>query len=70
MNCPFCNNKMVRGYMQSPRTPIFTTKPKALFCEPDEDDIILIQSSHFFKLDRTDAWNCNICKKVIIEYKE
>ena len=72
MKCPYCNNEMERGVIQSPqeiswkkgdKRPVFG---RAFF---HEGSVILSELS-FMKGSAVTAFLCRECKKVIIDYSD
>ena len=71
MNCPFCGKEMLKGVVQSARQIFFTTREHKHWFVPDmalTDEIIL--SSHNWTRPTCIAYNCEKCKKVVIDYSE
>lgn len=70
MKCPYCNNEMVSGIIQSAREFFFTTRPRNALMrfKPDGDDVSL--SSHNLTSPTCLAYQCTNCKKIVIDYGE
>lgn len=67
MLCPYCNEKMRKGYIQSPRQKIFWGEEKRkLFITPIEDDIAL--SNGIMSVPAVESYCCPKCRKIIVEY--
>ena len=68
MTCPFCNQEMKDGVVQSARKIFFTTKPRNgwMLFEPRGEDTML--SWHNMTRPTCVAYRCRGCKKVIIDY--
>lgn len=69
MKCPYCGNEMTSGIVQSARHIFFTTKPHKNWFTPNtvgNKDIVL--SSHNWTRPTGDAYHCDECKKVVIDY--
>lgn len=45
MLCPYCNQAMTEGYVQSARVMFFTTAPKELFLTPGKDGVTLSKTT-------------------------
>ena len=69
MRCPYCNEEMICGSVQSQREIFFTTKPDQHWLIPSinkKDEIML--SSHNWSKPTCMAYHCPACRKVIIDY--
>lgn len=70
MKCPYCNNEMEKGYVQSSKEVYYTTKPTKFvlltFPKPVNKDISL--SEGIFAPVTIEAWNCTFCKRILIDY--
>lgn len=73
MICPFCNEEMEKGVIQS-KGRLAWSRDEALLPLSrlfQEDLIELTDPQEFFSLyPATDAYCCKHCKKVIIDYGE
>lgn len=71
MICPYCNKEMRYGVIQSPHEINWKPKKAKLFgaAEFHEGAIILSELS-FLKGSCVEAYCCNDCKKIIIDYSE
>jgi len=68
MKCPYCNEEMEKGVIQSPNE-IAWQKEKHLFNRADmNDDSICLSQYSFLKGSSVEAWLCRECNKVIIDY--
>ena len=69
MKCPWCDNEMVKGWMQSSRRVLFTTiKSEWGLNIKDKTDIVLTANN--FSNPTAIAYHCDKCKKVIVDYTE
>ena len=66
MNCPYCNTKMQKGYLQSSH-PFFwgVRKRKISFTASEEGDIKV--SVGFWNGCTAESWYCAGCNKLITE---
>lgn len=66
MKCPYCNEEMKKGYIQSAR-PIFWAEEKhKMFFKP-EGDAEFSLSKGILNGSAGEAYCCQKCKKIIIE---
>ena len=72
MNCPYCDNEMEEGFIQSPheiswkrgtKRPLFG---RAAFHEGS----IVLSGLSYMKGYAVKAFLCSVCKKVIIDYSD
>ena len=70
MKCPYCNEDMILGYIES-RDGIFC-EPKSHFVKAlnriNKDAISLANRDDRLSSDSVYAYRCDNCKKVIIDY--
>jgi hypothetical protein len=67
MQCPYCKEKMRRGYLQSPRQKIFWAEEKhKMWIWPSGSDISL--SEGLLTVPAVDAYCCQGCRKVIVDF--
>ena len=70
MQCPYCNEEMKHGYIQSPRHQIFWSEKKrknySIFITPSNPDVSL--SNGFLSIPAVESYCCQKCKKIIIEF--
>ena len=67
MQCPYCNEVMKKGYIQSPRQPIFWGEEKRkISIRPSGADISL--SEGFINVPAVESYCCRKCRKIIVEY--
>lgn len=68
MLCPYCNEKMELGVMQSPYE-INWGKRKRFFSSSNADpDAIVLSEYSFLRGSCVEAYLCRKCEKVIIDY--
>lgn len=67
MRCPYCNNEMKDGYVQSARQIFFTVKPHKIFFVGSQDDETIL-SNYNLTSPTVKAYRCKKCEKVIIDY--
>ena len=69
MNCPYCGNEMTRGWVQSARRVLFTTRiNESGFDFKAKGDVVLTVNN--FVNPNCIAYHCGACKKVVIDYAE
>lgn len=68
MKCPYCNNEMEKGYVQSSKEVYYTTNPTKFpfLAFAKVEDLNLTKG--LFAPVTIEAWNCPVCKKLLIEY--
>ena len=67
MQCPYCNEEMKQGYIQSPRQQIFWgEKKRKIFITPSDADVKL--SEGMFNVPAVESYCCQKCRKIIVEY--
>ncbi len=67
MQCPYCNEEMKKGYIQSPRQQIFWGEEKRkMIIAPSSSDVPL--SEGLFSVPAVESYCCQKCKKIIIEF--
>ena len=66
MNCPFCNETMEKGILQSVQIILWAKKKHYLSLLAKEDEVQLAREY----LDNAclPAWICKTCKKVVVDY--
>ena len=67
MNCPYCNEEMEMGCIESARGFYFTKKPHTLVFSPKVDEIPLAPVN-VFDGSRHSAFHCKNCKTILIKY--
>lgn len=68
MKCPCCGKDMEKGFVQSTRRLFFNIKEFKHFWEDiDQKDSILLSSNNWTNPTAI-AYNCQDCKKVVIDY--
>lgn len=66
MKCPFCNQEMEVGFLESSHKFYFTSKAHYILTLPHLRDGDVELSGSFFP--RHEAFICRSCKKIIIDY--
>lgn len=67
MQCPYCKQEMVGGYLQSPRHKIFFAEEKRkMWIWPSGTDISL--SEGILSVPAVDAYCCPECRKIIVDF--
>ena len=72
MNCPYCNNEMEKGLIQSPQELNWIKGEKRKFFTRaflHKDSIVLSELS-MMKGSACVAYNCSNCKKIVIDYAD
>ena len=70
MNCPFCGNEMMKGFVQSSRAFFFATDYHGILFKPCQKKGEFYLSSHNWTSPICAAYHCANCKKVIADYAE
>lgn len=65
MKCPFCDNEMENGYIQSARDIFWGRKKHKLFFMNDE-----ISIASGWNGSTKEAYACKVCQKIIIDYSD
>ena len=68
MKCPYCNDEMTEGFVQSARQVFFTTEKHKLSFWAEGNEQILTQDN--WTVPTCTAFCCTKCKKVIIDYSD
>lgn len=70
ITCPYCRNKMKRGYIQSPRPISWLPKKLKIFSSSGftENGAVVLSESKLLAAPCVTAYNCHRCKKIIICY--
>ena len=67
MLCPWCNQEMKQGFLQSSRSIIFSPEiAEGVVMALREGEVKL--TKHFWSTPRAPAWHCAGCKRVVAEY--
>jgi hypothetical protein len=69
MKCPYCNQEMVKGYVQSARPVFWSPEKKKLFFKPSLQ-VDFYVSKGFWNGCFGESQYCQYCKKVIISLEE
>ena len=65
MKCPYCDQEMIAGYIQSQRKVYFTREKRRLL--PSGGDTVLTRHNLMLPIAR--AYQCGACRKVIVDYE-
>jgi len=67
--CPNCSNEMKKGYIQSGTRLAWVPKVSKLSVEPSlNKESVLLSNQSRFSINCVDAYLCEGCKKVLIDY--
>lgn len=68
MNCPNCNTKMEKGFLQGMRRVAWVKKHHKVSLLPKQGEILLENNTinDFVFL----AWICKECKKIVVDYSD
>jgi len=69
MKCPYCENEMEQGFIQSGREAFWTRKKRKWLgmANPDDGDIVIAPLDYFF-YSFAESYLCRRCRKVIYDY--
>lgn len=67
MKCPYCNEEMTPGYIQSRDGVYWNNKERKVAALPPINGIKLSTNGNLFT-SSAKAFNCPKCKKIIIDY--
>ena len=72
MNCPYCNQEMEKGIIQSPQELNWSKGEKRKIFNRSvlHRDSILLSKLSFTKGSACAAYNCSSCNKIIIDYAD
>ena len=70
MKCPYCNGEMKLGYIQCRDGVIWDTKKRMVAALPSlrNDSVYLGSGDGPFSGSSALAYNCEECKKIVIDY--
>ena len=66
MKCPYCGEEMIRGYLMSTRHYFAVDNLTKSFRIKKSDDLEL--NKRFRRIPHCEAYRCNSCKKILIDY--
>lgn len=67
--CPNCGSEMKKGYIQSGTRLAWVPKVSKLSIEPSlNKESVLLSNQSRFSINYVDAYLCEDCKKVLIDY--
>lgn len=69
MKCPYCNEEMEKGYLQTARDLYWTQNPKKVFMFANLKDDFLIGETKF-QGRLAEANHCPKCKKIILDVEK
>lgn len=69
MICPYCNEEMEKGVIQSPQEISWSKKRRLVAGSVINDDTVVLSEFSFLKGSIVDAFLCRKCKYVIIKYE-
>lgn len=69
MICPYCNEEMEKGVIQSPQEISWSKKRRLVAGSVINDDTVVLSEFSFLKGSIVDAFLCRKCKNVIIKYE-
>lgn len=69
MRCPYCNEEMEKGYLQTARDLYWTKNPKKVLMIANLDDDILIGKTTFGGV-LAEVDMCPNCKKIVIDIEK
>ncbi|WP_442852879.1 PF20097 family protein [Bacillus sp. OxB-1] len=68
-NCPDCGNGMIRGYIHCGNRLAWVPKVSKWSVEPNfNEGAVLLSGQNRFSINHVNAYSCETCKKVIIDY--
>lgn len=68
-NCPYCNQEMKKGYIQCSNRIAWTPNLSKISVEPSlNKESIILSKQNRLSINHIDAYICEKCKKVIIDY--
>ncbi len=68
MNCPYCNQEMENGFLQTGNKIAWTKKIHKFSLLHKEGEVML--ENNVFKAINFPAYICNNCKKVLLDYSD
>ena len=70
MKCPYCDNEMEQGVIQSPHEISWTDKKHFFGRAQFHEGSVVLSELSFIKGSAVMAFCCKGCKKVIIDYND
>lgn len=71
VNCPNCDKEMKKGYIQSGTRLAWVPKVSKLSVEPSlNKESVLLSKQSRFSINYVDAYLCESCKRVMIDYSD
>lgn len=70
MNCPYCSNDLLEGYIYSPRTLSWSPQPLKTFSEASfqKEGNVVLSETGLLAPAKAVAYNCPSCKIIITFY--
>lgn len=68
MICPYCNDEMELGVIQSQHEINWSKKRRFLSSSAINDDVVVLSEFSFFRGSVVEAYLCRNCRKVIIDF--
>lgn len=68
MRCPYCNEEMEQGYLQTMQRIAWTKKIHKISLLPKDGEVLL--ENNTFKGANFQAYICKQCKKVLFDYSD
>lgn len=70
MKCPYCNEEMEQGVIQSQQEINWQEKTHMINRSDLYDGAVRLSKRSFVKGSAVEAWLCRKCEKVIIDYSD
>lgn len=70
MKCPYCNEEMEQGVIQSPQELNWQAQKRLLNRSDLYEDAVCLSYPSFIKGSAVEAWLCRNCQKVIVDFAD